>query len=259
MPPDSGFSCVTRVLQQHRLHRLLETFGQDVDQIAIGAGQQAVRHLDDGDGAAERSVDRAELEADVSAADDQQRLWDVGKIEGGRRVHHSRIAVARKPERRGNDRHRAGGENRVLELDRVFSARGELDAECVRVDELAEALHVLHLPTLRQKSRAARQPLDDGVLERTELVEVDRRFAEGDAPRIRVTRFSEQVSHVQQRLRRDAAAIDADAARIHFRVDERGLEPEIGGEECRGVPARAASDDDNLSRNHVRAGSAPRS
>ena len=59
-------------LQQHALHRLRHALGENVDEVAVGAGQQPRRHLHDGDGAAERGVDGAELEADVAAADDEQ-------------------------------------------------------------------------------------------------------------------------------------------------------------------------------------------
>ncbi len=64
-----------------------------VDKIAIGARQQARRHLDDGDLGAERRVDRPQLEADVAAADDEQRLGDVGKIEPAGRVHHAGLSI----------------------------------------------------------------------------------------------------------------------------------------------------------------------
>ena len=47
--------------------------------------------------AAERGVDAAELEPDVAAADDQQRLRDVGQIERAGRVHHARIVDASAP------------------------------------------------------------------------------------------------------------------------------------------------------------------
>ena len=78
-------------IQQHGLHRLPDALGQHVNQVAIGAGQEAARHFDDRDGAAERRVDRAELEADVAAADDQQRLRDVGQVERRGRIHHARV------------------------------------------------------------------------------------------------------------------------------------------------------------------------
>src|SRR5436309_10142294 len=61
---------------------------------------------------------------------------------------------------------------------------------------------------------------------------------------------------MQERLRRNASAIDAHAARVRLRVDQRGLQSEIGGEKCRGVSAGAAADDDELSRDHEWAGGA---
>jgi len=50
---------------------------------------------------------------------------------------------------------------------------------------------------------------------------------------------------VQQGLRRDASAIDADAAGVHFGIGRAPSWPEISGQKRRGVPARAAPDDDN--------------
>ena len=52
----------------------------------------------------------------------------------------------------------------------------------------------------------------------------------------------------------NAAAIDADAAGIGFRIDERDAEPEIGGEKRGGVAAGPAADDDELNRSHRRSG-----
>ena len=45
--------------------------------------------------AAERRVDAAELEADVAAADHEQRLRDVRQVERAGRVHHARAVDAR--------------------------------------------------------------------------------------------------------------------------------------------------------------------
>ena len=72
------------------------------------------------------------------------------------------------------------------------------------------------------------------------LIEVDRRLAELDAPRLGVARFVDQLGDVKQRLGRNAAAIDADAAGVHFRIDQRDAEPEIRGKKSGGVPAGPA-------------------
>ena len=61
----------------HRLHALLE----HGDEIAVGARQQPRRHLDHRHLRAECGVDGPELEADVAAADHQQRLRDIGQVE----------------------------------------------------------------------------------------------------------------------------------------------------------------------------------
>ena len=94
-------------------------------------------------------------------------------------------------------------------------------------------------------AEAADQLLDDAVLERAQLVEIDLRLAEGDAPRRRVLRLARStLGDVQQRLRRNAAAIEADAAGIRFGIDERDLHAEVGRVERRRVPARTRTDDD---------------
>jgi hypothetical protein len=76
----------------------------------------------------------------------------------------------------------------------------------VRIDDFGDTLDVLHLAELDQLSGAARQPLDDRVLEVAQLFEIDPRFTELDAPRLRVPRFVNQVGDVQQCLGRNASA-----------------------------------------------------
>ena len=126
---------------------------------------------------------------------------------------------------------------RVLELHGFLAAGGQLHREVVRVDDFGPALDVLHLAMLDQLAGSARQPLDDVVLEVAQLVEVDLRLAELDAPRLGVARFVDQLGDMEQRLGRNAAAIDAHAAGVHFGIDERDAEPEIGGEKRGRVPA----------------------
>ena len=83
------------------------------------------------------------------------------------------------------------------------------------------------------------QLVDDPVLEGAQLVDVDLRLAELDAPVAGVLRLVEHLGDVQQRLRGNAAAIQAHAAGILLRIDQRDLHAEIGGVERRGVAARA--------------------
>src|SRR2546428_8710481 len=138
----------------------------------------------------------------------------------------------------------------MLELQLLVAASGQLHAQGVRVDELGAALEILHLPVLDELPRAARQPLDDRVLEVAQLREIDVGLTELDAPRLRVTRLVETLRDVQQRLRWNAATVHTDAARIHLRIDERGTETEIRGKKRGRVPPRSATDDDDLGGRH---------
>ena len=196
---------------------------EDVDEVAVGAGQQARRHLDDGHRAAERRVDGSELETDVAAADDEQRLRHVGQIERAGRIHHARIVdLAASAASPASSRWR-GSRARTsacLRRRRPLRAAACAGRRCPRSPGCTApcgACTSWPVPL--------GEPLDDVVLELAQLVEIDLRLAELDAPRFRVPRFVDQLGDVQQRLRRNAAAIDADAARVHFRIDERDLRP----------------------------------
>ena len=97
-------------------------------------------------------------------------------------------------------------------------------------------------------AEAAGELLDDALFPRTQARQIDFRRGEFDAPILGLMRFFEQLGHVQQRLRRNAAAVEADAAGVHFRIDQRDRHAEIGGEKCGGVAAGTAADDCNIQR-----------
>jgi hypothetical protein len=48
---------------------------------------------------------------------------------------------------------------------------------------------------------------------------------------------------VEQGLRWDATAVQADSARVYFWIDERDVHAKIGGEECSGVSSGTGTDD----------------
>ena len=62
------------------------------------------------------------------------------------------------------------------------------------------------------------------------------------APGGRFPRFVDPLGHVQQGLGRDAAAIEADPARMGFVVYKGDIEPEVGGLEGGDITAGAAAD-----------------
>jgi hypothetical protein len=118
--------------------------------------------------------------------------------------------------------------------------------EVMRVDELADALHDLDLAPLGHAGEAAGQLADDLVLVRAQPVEVDARRAEADAAVGHVLRFVHDAGDVQQRLGRDAADVEADAAERRVALDEDGLHAEVGAAESRRVTARAGAEDEHL-------------
>src|SRR5262249_37909892 len=151
----------------------------NVHEIAIGAGQQSGRHFDDGDCSAESGIYGSELETDIAATNDEQRLWNLRKVERGGRVHDPRIVDL---EHRRDRRERTGGENGVLESQCVRRTVGFLQPQCVRIGDLSETLNVIDLTVLDELPRAAREPLDDVVLEFAQLRQIDLRLAKLDAP-----------------------------------------------------------------------------
>jgi hypothetical protein len=51
---------------------------------------------------------------------------------------------------------------------------------------------------------------------------------------------------MQQSLRGNASAIDANAAGVRFGVDERGAQTKISGQECRRIATGPSADDHEL-------------
>ena len=66
--------------------------------------------------------------------------------------------------------------------------------------------------------------------------------AEGDAAMLGFAGGADRVGRVQQRLGRDAAAVEADAAQALVPLDQDDFLAEVGRVEGRGIAARAAAD-----------------
>ena len=58
--------------------------------------------------------------------------------------------------------------------------------------------------------------------------------------------FADELGDVQQRLRRNAPAVEAHAAGILFGIDERDRHPEVRGVERRRIPSGTGTNDDQL-------------
>src|SRR5207244_2693750 len=97
---------------------------------------------------------------------------------------------------------------------------------------------------LRDGGEPSRELADDALgLPRAEGVERDPRLAEVHAELLRALGLAEHRPDVEERLRRDAAFPQADAAEPPARVHDERLEAELGAAERRRVAARAAAHD----------------
>ena len=87
---------------------------------------------------------------------------------------------------------------------------------------------------------------DHRLLPLPERVDVDLRPAEADAVRCHLLGLGHDARRVQQRLRRDAADVQAHAAEALVALDQDRLQPEVGGAERGRVATDARSEDHHL-------------
>ena len=186
-------------------------------------GQQPRRHLDDRDGAAERRRRRCRARGRCSrrrrrAATSEcpaDRAPRSNPSRAGRRPSASAESPARDPVAR------IACSNWICSSPPAVSFTRRLCASTISAMALQVAAPCDASPADRCRSVSRLTTL---FLNVAQLREIDLRLAELDAPRLRVARLVEDLGDVQQRLRGNAAAIDADAAGIHFGIDERGAE-----------------------------------
>ena len=104
----------------------------------------------------------------------------------------------------------------------------------------------MNFALLREHAQTAGEFLDHVLFPRTQARQIDLRRGEFDSPVFGLMRLFEQLGYVQQRLRRNAAAIEADAAGVQLRIDQRDRHAEIGGKKCGGVSTGTAADHCNI-------------
>ena len=129
----------------------------------------------------------------------------------------------------------------------------DLQLERVGSDEFRLAAHHVDLALLGEHGQAVGQLRDHLVLPGTQLVPIDLRRRENDAACRHVGGILDHLGGVQQRLGRNAADVQADAAEHRPALDQRDLEPEIGGAERRGVAAGTRAEHDQIERARRRA------
>src|SRR5256885_14432982 len=112
----------------------------------------------------------------------------------------------------------------------------------VRIEELRDARDDRDLALLGELSVATGELLDDRFLPSAQLVDVERRLPERDAEVRDLVDLVDDAGDVEERLRRDAAYVQADAAERRVPLDKDGLQAEVRRAERRAVPAGAGAD-----------------
>ncbi len=127
------------------------------------------------------------------------------------------------------------------------------DAQFLRAFKIRAALDDGHVAHFCQRRDAVAQFVEHGFLPRPQLGQLKRRLGKRDAAMRRFARVDDLVRRVKQRLRRDAAAIQAHAAEMFVAFDENDFLAEVSGVKRRGITARTGADnyDFSFDRIHV--------
>src|SRR6185295_5300862 len=114
--------------------------------------------------------------------------------------------------------------------------------------ETPGAFDPVDLVLLEQELDPAGEPLDDLVLARVDLlhVEADRGVADRQPPFLPVLRDLERVRVLEQRLGRDAAAVETRAAEHRRALDDRGLQANLSRADGGDVAAGPRADHDDV-------------
>ena len=204
----------------------------------------AVEHFDDRHLGAEVGVEARELDPDRAGADDQQ-LGRHFRRSHGVAVGPDALAVGLGE--RKVARPRAGSDDDVLggKLGRlaVGAGHGEL---ALRGDLPLAHVHG-DLVLLHQVRDALIELLCDGAAARHDLGDVEAGLDRFETVGVGMLDLVEDLGRAQQRLGRDAAPVEADAAKV-LALDDRGLEAELGRADRGHIAARPGAEHDDVVR-----------
>ena len=228
---------------------LLEALAREGRDLGVLDRQDLRQHLDHGHLGADRAIERGELDADGAGADHQQRLRHA--------VRHHRLEIGPDQllvglEARQHARPRAGGDDDVLGLIgagrqralRRFALRRLHRDLAGRVDRRLAPDH-RDLVLLHQEADAVVEPLRHAARALDDLRGVEADIVGRQAVILGVLHVVVDLRRAQQRLGRDAAPVEADAAEI-IALDDRGLEAELRGADGGDIAAGAGADDDDV-------------
>ena len=172
---------------------------------------QAVHHLHHVKAGTEGRVDGAHFEPNDAAADDQHLLRYFFERQRPRRVNDTRIIGDE-----GQAHHlRARRDDGFVEANDLLLAgfllaavaRGQFNHEVIGVEELADAANNVDLAHFCHAGQTTGQFANHFIFPCAQLVEINLRFAKGDAMRGQRAGFVCHRRDMQQRLGRDATDV----------------------------------------------------
>ncbi len=205
-------------------------------------GDEVGQRLDDGDVGAEGLPDAGELHADDAAAEHDHALGDVVEVEGlvGRHDAAADVEAGQAARvRAGGQDHGGAGVLLAVHLDGVGA------------DEAAVALDERDVAALDEALQALVEAADDTVAVLVDLGHVDALEGGPHAERVALLGAVGDLGGVEQRLGRDAPAVQAGAAELVL-VDEDHGHAELRRAQGAGVAAAAATEDDQVCLGHCR-------
>ena len=164
---------------------------------------------------------------------------NIFQIESSGRIHQARRIEL---ERWNNGRPRAGREDDPVETENHFGGICFADPQRGGILKRRAALNVFHVALLGKLSQSSGKLLDHTFFPGAQPSQIDLRRRKFDPPVLSLLGFFNQLGDVQQRLRRNAAAVEAHAARVRLGIDQRHLHAEIGGQKGGCVAAWSAAD-----------------
>ena len=221
---------------------LLERLARESGNFRVFHRQDAVHHFHDGHFHAEIAVEAGEFHADRAGADHQHGFRHL--------LRHHGLEIA--PDQLAIDldagdlpRPRAGGEDDALGRQRGHRLAVLGHLELARAGQLAVAVEHGDLVLLQQMRDAGRKLLGDRARAFDDFFQVEFHVIGGKTEFAEIMQQMIDFRGAQQRLGRDAAPVEADAAEM-LGLDHRHLHFQLRRTDRRDIAARAAADHDQV-------------
>src|SRR5690606_26382487 len=205
-----------------------------------------IEEFDNGDFRADAAPDGAQFKANDAGADDNQFLRHLLQRKRAGGADDAFFVDVDVRERRWLA---AGGDDDVFGFERLLGTVRAGHFNAAFAGDGAETFDVIDLVLLHQELDAFGEAVDGVVLLLQHLRQIEFDAADLHAHRReRLGRRFEILAGVQQRLRGNAADIEAGAAELAAGFDDRGLEAELAGADGAIVATGAAANDNEIVR-----------